>query len=163
MSIEFIHIVLLFFSSRRRHTSCALLTGVQTCALPISLSIIAAAARAAHEHDTLVVVITGGHGELFWQRFSGVTLDPLSEMASTPIPTLASLLPDERVFATGAPALTAERAWGQAVPLPPTSADFIALPAPLAQWPPRPLPGRGPDARTASSKQPTPRLSPPQP
>src|SRR3546814_5895915 len=28
-----------FFSSRRRHTSCALLTGVQTCALPISLFI----------------------------------------------------------------------------------------------------------------------------
>src|SRR3546814_7735798 len=26
----------LFFSSRRRHTRCALLTGVQTCALPIS-------------------------------------------------------------------------------------------------------------------------------
>src|SRR3546814_11662415 len=29
--------MLLFFcSSRRRHTSCALVTGVQTCALPIS-------------------------------------------------------------------------------------------------------------------------------
>src|SRR3546814_6925366 len=28
---------LLFFSSRRRHTRCALVTGVQTCALPISL------------------------------------------------------------------------------------------------------------------------------
>src|SRR3546814_18322584 len=26
----------LFFSSRRRHTSCAFVTGVQTCALPIS-------------------------------------------------------------------------------------------------------------------------------
>src|SRR3546814_10256298 len=39
----------------------AALTGYST------LSIIAAAARAAHEHDTLVVVITGGHGELFWQ------------------------------------------------------------------------------------------------
>src|SRR3546814_8986081 len=25
-----------FFSSRRRHTSCALVTGVQTCALPIT-------------------------------------------------------------------------------------------------------------------------------
>src|SRR3546814_291003 len=25
-----------FFSSRRRHTKCALVTGVQTCALPIS-------------------------------------------------------------------------------------------------------------------------------
>src|SRR3546814_19301679 len=28
--------ILFFFSSRRRHTSCALVTGVQTCALPIS-------------------------------------------------------------------------------------------------------------------------------
>src|SRR3546814_10678631 len=28
-------ILLFFFSSRRRHTSCALVTGVQTCALPI--------------------------------------------------------------------------------------------------------------------------------
>src|SRR3546814_8471818 len=28
--------VFFFFSSRRRHTICALVTGVQTCALPIS-------------------------------------------------------------------------------------------------------------------------------
>src|SRR3546814_8139682 len=28
-----------FFSSRRRHTRCALVTGVQTCALPIYLGI----------------------------------------------------------------------------------------------------------------------------
>src|SRR3546814_9090130 len=27
--------VVVFFSSRRRHTRCALVTGVQTCALPI--------------------------------------------------------------------------------------------------------------------------------
>src|SRR3546814_2589932 len=30
-------VVFFFFSSRRRHTRCALVTGVQTCALPISL------------------------------------------------------------------------------------------------------------------------------
>src|SRR3546814_1234493 len=30
-----IMILLFFFSSRRRHTRCALVTGVQTCALPI--------------------------------------------------------------------------------------------------------------------------------
>src|SRR3546814_8565424 len=30
-------LVLFFFSSRRRHTRCALVTGFQTCALPISL------------------------------------------------------------------------------------------------------------------------------
>src|SRR3546814_9091182 len=29
-----------FFSSRRRHTRCALVTGVQTCALPISRSVL---------------------------------------------------------------------------------------------------------------------------
>src|SRR3546814_3098621 len=30
--------VFFFVSSRRRHTRCALVTGVQTCALPISVS-----------------------------------------------------------------------------------------------------------------------------
>src|SRR3546814_4018200 len=34
---EIILSILLFFSSRRRHTRCALVTGVQTCALPISI------------------------------------------------------------------------------------------------------------------------------
>src|SRR3546814_270027 len=34
---------IVFFSSRRRHTICALVTGVQTCALPISLIIVVAA------------------------------------------------------------------------------------------------------------------------
>src|SRR3546814_14699573 len=33
-----------FFSRRRRHTSCALFTGVQTCALPISSAAAAASA-----------------------------------------------------------------------------------------------------------------------
>src|SRR3546814_5944892 len=36
-----------FFSSRRRHTRCALVTGVQTCALPIST----AAARTMIDMD----------------------------------------------------------------------------------------------------------------
>src|SRR3546814_4094123 len=31
----FVVVVVFFFSSRRRHTRCALVTGVQTCALPI--------------------------------------------------------------------------------------------------------------------------------
>src|SRR3546814_20144881 len=32
------YVLCFFFSSRRRHTRCALVTGVQTCALPISFS-----------------------------------------------------------------------------------------------------------------------------
>src|SRR3546814_13165372 len=37
MSYSTLYIFFFFFSSRRRHTRCALVTGVQTCALPISL------------------------------------------------------------------------------------------------------------------------------
>src|SRR3546814_5260326 len=33
---SFVMYLFFFFSSRRRHTRCALVTGVQTCALPIS-------------------------------------------------------------------------------------------------------------------------------
>src|SRR3546814_1056376 len=36
MHISVIFAYAFFFSSRRRHTRCALVTGVQTCALPIS-------------------------------------------------------------------------------------------------------------------------------
>src|SRR3546814_3214728 len=32
-------VVVFLFSSRRRHTRCALVTGVQTCALPICLAL----------------------------------------------------------------------------------------------------------------------------
>src|SRR3546814_5654813 len=40
-----------FFSSRRRHTRCALVTGVQTCALPIySTAGSARSARQLQEH-----------------------------------------------------------------------------------------------------------------
>src|SRR3546814_8763149 len=34
--VMFIIVIVFFFSSRRRHTICALVIGVQTCALPIS-------------------------------------------------------------------------------------------------------------------------------
>src|SRR3546814_14089275 len=51
--------MLLFFSSRRRHTRCALVTGVQTCALPIFGGVVAAgglggaAGVAVHPHSAL--------------------------------------------------------------------------------------------------------------
>src|SRR3546814_6979130 len=42
-----------FFSSRRRHTRCALVTGVQTCALPISYQ------RAKVQHMRPMVQLNG--------------------------------------------------------------------------------------------------------
>src|SRR3546814_2762294 len=53
-----------FFSSRRRHTRCALVTGVQTCALPISQGIIggvfAGSLGPGLENLSAVVLMAGG-------------------------------------------------------------------------------------------------------
>src|SRR3546814_2649898 len=46
-----------FFSSRRRHTRCALVTGVQTCALPILRIEIIALAVAIQPHALLVAPV----------------------------------------------------------------------------------------------------------
>src|SRR3546814_9198534 len=51
------------FSSRRRHTRCALVTGVQTCALPISLCVVACAFRSladTNEAAISLLAMTGG-------------------------------------------------------------------------------------------------------
>src|SRR3546814_10382801 len=47
----YVWFLLFFFSSRRRHTRCALVTGVQTCALPI-LSIAATRAPSRTKRST---------------------------------------------------------------------------------------------------------------
>src|SRR3546814_6448004 len=44
----------MFFSSRRRHTSCALVTGVQTCALPIF-------AKRVHTLHNLLFAVSNQH------------------------------------------------------------------------------------------------------
>src|SRR3546814_16882529 len=59
MCYFFCVVFIFFFSSRRRHTRCALVTGVQTCALPI----------------------------LGWQCCAGVAWSLSSEPAQEPVPT----------------------------------------------------------------------------
>src|SRR3546814_6565870 len=57
-----------FFSSRRRHTRCALVTGVQTCALPILAGVVASARAAtgqagmgmSYELDAIAAAVIGG-------------------------------------------------------------------------------------------------------
>src|SRR3546814_10322224 len=50
----------LFFSSRRRHTRCALVTGVQTCALPIFFD--PSAAFHQFSHCAVFLSRSGGGG-----------------------------------------------------------------------------------------------------
>src|SRR3546814_20831754 len=42
-----------FFSSRRRHTRCALVTGVQTCALPIYRAVFMRTTKGPHRVDVI--------------------------------------------------------------------------------------------------------------
>src|SRR3546814_9217857 len=52
--------VFFFFSSRRRHTRCALVTGVQTCALPICTEMV----RRVAEEVELDIIELGVDGRL---------------------------------------------------------------------------------------------------
>src|SRR3546814_14863583 len=62
-----------FFSSRRRHTRCALVTGVQTCALPIFL-------KNHYEwldrFDKLVLLFDGDETGREWSRKAAAVLPP---------------------------------------------------------------------------------------
>src|SRR3546814_4557822 len=58
-------ILLFFFSSRRRHTRCALVTGVQTCALPIYAVREDGVYVEAGENDNLIVQKLGANPNAF--------------------------------------------------------------------------------------------------
>lgn len=115
-----------------------------------SLSLVAAIARAAQDGgDTmppLTVVMTGGHGECFWQRFDAATLEPLAPPASTPIAPLAEELDAPVLYGTGAAAVVEARGHGEAAPLHPDARQFPLLPAGLLSEDSTPLYGRGADA-----------------
>src|SRR3546814_9764797 len=57
-------VLFFFFSSRRRHTRCALVTGVQTCALPIWRTVLMEMALMdfAHFHVDNVFILKGIFG-----------------------------------------------------------------------------------------------------
>src|SRR3546814_12919998 len=71
--------VVFFFSSRRRHTRCALVTGVQTCALPISAGGRRLVARrlVLGVADQPAQMLAVGLGVFGYERFQGgvVTAD----------------------------------------------------------------------------------------
>src|SRR3546814_9866180 len=60
-----------FFASRRRHTRCALVTGVQTCALPISTP--PARAGPLTRFDQVRLRLTDSHCPLVLERTRVIT------------------------------------------------------------------------------------------
>src|SRR3546814_12991248 len=105
------------FSSRRRHTRCALVTGVQTCALPIS--------RLAPSEATwsaALVPSSSGASEKLALLIGGATLPRLSASTVTPgwtLPNTASPPPRPSGPSTwSAPSATALSYAAIAPPLP---------------------------------------------
>jgi tRNA threonylcarbamoyl adenosine modification protein YeaZ len=107
-----------------------------------ALALIAATAPG----DGVGVAITGGHGEVFVQRFATTPLHPLGPMASMLPAAAGEVVHDDLVLGTGAPVLVAARGYGQAEERLPNAADVALLPMALATLPPTPLYGRPPDA-----------------
>ena len=118
-----------------------------------SLALIAASGfAAAPRARALAVVLEGGHGEVFMQRF---THPPLAEDGA-----FASLLPAAALEAIGAlPAigsgvrhLAALAPAGDFREALPRAADATLLPPAFTSLPPRPIYGRAPDAKTLAER-----------
>ena len=121
-----------------------------------SLALVAGAAFAAHPSLAAVTVaLTGGHGELFVQRFAPAPLRPITDLASLPPEDAARAAGGDAVFGSGATVLIA--AGGSASSgeagndLLPRAADIALLPDSLATLPPVPIYGRAPDAKPAAA------------
>jgi len=117
-----------------------------------SLTLTAAMARSqgAPMGAPLMIAITGGHGELFWQRFDFGSLEPLTPPTSTPITELARQCDDAIVFGTGAQALVSARGHGEAILMHPDARCALTLPEGSLRANGAPLYGRGADALPAS-------------
>tara|TARA_R110000787_G_scaffold6861_5_gene23695 strand:+ start:13397 stop:14026 length:630 start_codon:yes stop_codon:yes gene_type:complete len=112
------------------------------------------AASAARQHrgdDPIIVTITGGHGELFWQAFTSDGMAATGPIQSTPIPILANQITATVIYGTGAEALVTARGAGAAQTIYPDAADYPLIAA-LPPLPSTPLYGRGADAKTMAER-----------
>jgi tRNA threonylcarbamoyl adenosine modification protein YeaZ len=96
------------------------------------------------------VALTGGHGELFVQRFTARPFSMLDDLVSQP-PAIAATMPDQIVAGSGAATLVTARGFGEAADLSPDAAGVGLLPAAFRTLPPKPIYGRAPDARPAAA------------
>lgn len=108
-----------------------------------SMALIAAASG----ESQVTVALTGGHGELFVQDYQGEPIAPLGELRSLSPDAAAAAFAAPLVLGSGARALVEARGHGEWRDALPRAADAWSLPPALRTLPPRPIYGRGPDAK----------------
>jgi tRNA threonylcarbamoyladenosine biosynthesis protein TsaB len=113
-----------------------------------SLALIAASAFMRSDRlETLAVVIVGGHGEYFVQRFEKQRVRPITPLASLKPEDAVLASGAETLIGSGAAAMRALGATGDVIELHPDARDTVLLPVELSTLPPVPIYGRAPDAR----------------
>ena len=118
-----------------------------------ALALIAAAVRrGAVPGADFVIAVTGGHGELFWQRFDTASGDATTELASTRIATLAMMVDDPVVYGTGAESLVATRGHGEAMDIDVLATHYPLLSPHRDYLSANPIYGRGADATTMADR-----------
>jgi tRNA threonylcarbamoyl adenosine modification protein YeaZ len=117
-----------------------------------SLALIAAAGFAGDSTlDRLSVVLEGGHGEVFVQHFAAPLVDTTPLASMQPEAALAAL--DGRAALGSGVRRLAGLAEGLDLrEVLPRAAEAVLLPPDFATLPPRPLYGRGPDAKTLAER-----------
>ncbi|MEA3064929.1 MAG: tRNA threonylcarbamoyladenosine biosynthesis protein TsaB [Sphingomonadales bacterium] len=110
-------------------------------------SLAAIAAAAAGADGEIAVALEGGHGQLFVQTFGENPMRALDPLRSLTPAEAAAAIRAERVAGSGAAALIDARGHGRAIEALPRASDALRLPAGLRSLPPRPVYGRGPDAK----------------
>src|SRR3546814_5388319 len=84
--------VVFFFSSRRRHTRCALVTGVQTCALPISAALFILSFR--HRDELTKVSEGAGWQPIAARRLANAEARFIASCATVAVVDARGALPD---------------------------------------------------------------------
>lgn len=109
-------------------------------------------AGVADDRDSYAVALSGGHGEVFVEMFSGAPFRSVSALRSLPPDGAAQIIADDRIHGSGAAAVIAARGWGEAVDALPDARDFRRVPMELMGLPLRPIYGRAPDAKTSAER-----------
>ncbi len=113
-----------------------------------SMALVAAARFAADPAlRECAVALTGGHGELFVQRFAAPPFRATGDLVSLPPVEAARFAPETVVAGSGAMALVEARGNGEAIEILPDAASAGLLPAAFTTLPARPIYGRPPDAK----------------
>jgi len=117
-----------------------------------SLALVAAMAqRGRGTRDGLVVVLEGGHGEVFAQSFGPAPLTAISQPMSVKPAEAFAMLNGKPAYGSGVRYLVALDDRVRATELLPDAREAMRMPEEFRQRPAKPVYGRAPDAKPAAT------------